>query len=258
MKIGRMTWVAMAIVLAMLMVVGCANLFEQPEARSVRERIAIEASEDSYIKYGSDLYFYSDNKSTQKLQIEGSTGNVDGEGTLDIAGASDLKGNLSDSGGAFTIADNVMVDGAADAIQLTVQGYTTQTTGLLVLETSGGTDKLTVSNDGNLAVAGTADIAGTLQYGANNLYVLGYGTTGYKVVMGTTNITGTATAAHGLTTVTWALCTLGKASHTDAGDAAWCTATVSANVVTLETWQDDAVAATEAAVPIHWLVIGLP
>lgn len=180
-------------------------------------------------------------------------------GALDVDGATtlnstlDVDGNLTSGTGAITATDNILVDGAADAIQLTVQGYTTQTSSLLVLEQSDGTDKLTVSNDGN------ADIAGTLQYGANNLYALGHASSGQQAVYGTSTITGTATAAHGLTTVTFALCTLGEDPTSGAGDGAMCTVTVSGNVVTVKVWQDDFVtAATEANVDVHWLVIGAP
>lgn len=50
-----------------------------------------------------------------------------------------------------------VVDGSADIISFRIQGYVTQTTPLLTLEQSTGTDVLTVSNDGALAVLGEAD-----------------------------------------------------------------------------------------------------
>lgn len=65
-----------------------------------------------------------------------------------------LTGNLTDSNSAVTIADNAIVDGAADAVQLTVQGYTTQTNALFVAETSTGTDMATISNAGLMTLAG--------------------------------------------------------------------------------------------------------
>ncbi len=71
-------------------------------------------------------------------------------GDLAVTGTSDLKGNVSDSGGVFTFADNVIIDGQSDAVQLTVQGYTTQTNAALVVENSSGTDLVTVSNTGLL------------------------------------------------------------------------------------------------------------
>lgn len=71
-------------------------------------------------------------------------------GDLVVTGTSDLKGNVSDSGGVFTFADNVIIDGAADLVQLTVQGNATQTSAPFVVENSGGTDLVTVSNTGLL------------------------------------------------------------------------------------------------------------
>jgi hypothetical protein len=103
----------------------------------------------------------------------------------------------------------------------------------------------------------TLDISGTFNYGTNNLYPVGYASSGQQLVYGTDTITGTATPAHGLTTVTFCLCSLGSDPDDDAGDAAMCTTAVSSNVCTLKTWQDDFVtAATEADIPVHWLVVG--
>lgn len=174
-------------------------------------------------------------------------------GDLTVAGTSALTGNLSDSGGAFTIADNVLIDGAADAEQLVVQGNATQTNSPLVVEQSDGTNVLTVSNAGNV------DAAGTLQYGANNLYPVGYSASGQQLVYGTATITGTAVIAHGLTTVTFCQATLGEDPTAGAGEAAHVTVTVAANVCTAKVWQDDFVtAASETNVDVHWLVIGAP
>jgi hypothetical protein len=89
--------------------------------------------------------------------------------------------------------------------------------------------------------------------------LLGYGSSGEKAVTSTESITGTATVSHGLTTVTWALCTLGEDPTSGAGDAAHVTVAVSGNVVTAKVWQDDFVtAATEAEVHVHCFVVGTP
>ncbi len=85
---------------------------------------------------------------------------VSNDGNTVIVGTTDQQGNVSDSGGAWTLADNALIDGAADAIQLTVQGNATQTSSLLVAEQSDGTDVFRVSNDGNTLILGTTD-----QYG---------------------------------------------------------------------------------------------
>ena len=74
---------------------------------------------------------------------------------------------------------------------------------------------------------------GDLKLASTN-YPLEYGSSGYEAVYGTTDITGTGTASHGLTTVTFALCTLGEDPTAGAGDGAMCTLTVSGNVITLK------------------------
>jgi hypothetical protein len=76
-------------------------------------------------------------------------------GTTTLVGAADVQGNLADSGGALTVADNALIDGQADVIQLTVQGHSTQTSNpnLLVVENSGGDDQFTVSATGDAMVA---------------------------------------------------------------------------------------------------------
>ena len=110
-----------------------------------------------------------------------------------------------------------------------------------------------------LADGGGVTQTGTFQYGADTLYPVGYASSGQQMVYGTSTITGTATAVHGLTTVTFALSVLGEDPTSGAGDCAHATLTVSANVVTLKTWQDDFVtAATETSCDVHWLVIGAP
>lgn len=72
------------------------------------------------------------------------------------------------------MTDNVIVDGAADAVQLTVQGYTTQTSDILVVEQSDGTDKVQIDNSGIITSAGGlvissggADITGSLDGSAD-------------------------------------------------------------------------------------------
>ncbi len=83
-------------------------------------------------------------------------------GTLDIDTAADIAGNISSATGAITITDNVLIDGQADANQLTVQGYTTNTNSLQVWEQSDGTDVATMSNAGALQIDSDADVDGNL------------------------------------------------------------------------------------------------
>ena len=89
--------------------------------------------------------------------------------------------------------------------------------------------------------------------------VLQYGSSGERAVASSISMTGTYTVSHGLTTVTWAVCTLGQDPDDDAGDAAHITVSISDNTVVAKAWQDDFVtAATETSVAVHCLVIGTP
>jgi hypothetical protein len=168
--------------------------------------------------------------------------------TLSVTGAGTI-------GGSFTVNDTSEITGA-----LTVNSVTV--TGTLSAEQLTSTDDATVTDAlavGGALTANSATITGSVQYGSNSLYPLGYASDGYQTVYGTSTITGTEVAAHGLTTVTMALCTLGEDPTAGGGDAAMCTVTVAANVVTLKAWQDDFIsAATETDVDVHWVVIGQP
>lgn len=116
-------------------------------------------------------------------------------------------------------------------------------------------DSITLSDD--LIVGDDLTVSGSAQFGTSSLYPLGFASDGNQIVYGSDTVTTTATASHGLTTVTWALCSLGEDAGTGAGAAATCTVTVSGNTVTLSTFQDDAVTSTVGAV-VNWLVIGAP
>lgn len=61
------------------------------------------------------------------------------------------------AGSNFSTTGTLVVDGSTDTIQMRVQGHSTQTNEILVVENSAGTDLFTVNNSGNLVVAGTVD-----------------------------------------------------------------------------------------------------
>jgi hypothetical protein len=73
---------------------------------------------------------------------------------------------------AVTISDDgaVLIDPTADAVQLTVQGHSTQTNPILLAETSAGTDLLTLSNAGQLALPTTGSGGGVRIGGDVDLY----------------------------------------------------------------------------------------
>lgn len=94
---------------------------------------------------------------------------------------------------------------------------------------------------------------------AGGIYPLGFGTDGQQAVAVSQDITTSETITHGLTTVTWAICSMAEDPAAAAGAGAHCTVDVTANVVTAKVWQDDFVtAATEVDVAVNVLVIGTP
>ena len=77
--------------------------------------------------------------------------------------------------GSIATNGTLAVVGAADAEQVTVTGYTTQTNSVFVLQQSDGTDKLTVSNAGALMAADNVDVRGNILDGGGEVNILGYG-----------------------------------------------------------------------------------
>jgi hypothetical protein len=128
------------------------------------------------------------------------------------------------------------------------------TTNLSDLSLSG-----TLGVDGASTLTGNTDVGGTLNYGTNNLYPVGYASSGQQLVYGTSLVTGTLAVSHGLTTVTFCLATLGEDPTAAGTTAAYVTTLVSSNTCTVKVWQDDMVTASdETNVDVHWLVVGAP
>lgn len=162
----------------------------------------------------------------------------------------DNDGNLSSATSAVTVTDNLFVDGQADAIQLTVSGFTPQTSNLLTLEQSDGSDVLTVSNAGDLV------ISNTVRYGPDDNYPLGYALSAQEISCGTAVFTGTTIVTPTLTTSTFVMAILITDPGTGAGDPYLATADApTAQTVTLNVWQDDASAATSAST-VDWCAVG--
>lgn len=124
---------------------------------------------------------------------------------------------------------------------------------------SGVTNLTNLELAGTLDVAGNTDLTGTLQYGANNLYPVGYGTSGEEMMVVTQDVSvSEVIVTTGLSTITWALCTMCE-DPAAATAGAFCTVVVSANVVTAKVWQADGSTATnESDVCLNVLVIGTP
>lgn len=155
--------VLMALLLALVagaVIGGCRR--EAPVERGVAAGCYREEGGDKWVcQDGGEMEFQTGSTlDVQSGATAGFGGNLLVTGTLDVDGATtlnstlDVDGNLSSGTGAVTVTDNVVVDGQADAVQLLVQGYTTQTSNLLTLEQSDGTDVATVSNAGALGIEG--------------------------------------------------------------------------------------------------------
>lgn len=191
------------------------------------------------------------------------SGNQTITGILTVTGATNLGGNLSSQTSALTITDSVLItntltvsndvfiDGASNKIQLIVSGFTTQTTNLAVFEQSTGTDVFTITNAGNI------EAAGTVEFGSDDNFALGYATSAQEIACVSSLITGTkAVTVTGVTTPTFGMVTMLTDPATGAGDPflvtfdAPTTSTLQVNV-----WQDDVSAATVVAT-VHVCAIG--
>ena len=183
-KIQRVAGIVLMAVLAIAAVGGWFLPIEAPEERAVRERIAIDARDDSYFHSGADVYVYSDDHSTQKLHIDGATGNLDVEGTGNFAGAVVLQDNLTIAGTASfgcttaTISNDLALTGTLTAEDVVITDTLTMAAGDIDLDGDGFDVDITAgfSIDGdaasNVTVAG-AGLDLTLESEAGSVIVKG-------------------------------------------------------------------------------------
>jgi hypothetical protein len=199
-----------------------------------------------------------------------STLNVDGAVTLNST--LDVDGAISSGTGVVTVTDDVLIDGTTPLLTIgdageedagvTFDGNAQDfyvclddTADDLVLgfgSACGTTPGISIDESQN------TDVAGTLQFGANNNYAVEYASSGEQFVTGTNTVTGTLSVSHGLTTVTWCNAVLGQDPSASAGEPAHVTVAVAANACTVKVWQDDFVTAATASGTVHWEVIGTP
>lgn len=123
------------------------------------------------------------------------------------------------------------------------------------VESWNGSDIVTYSDAGSTETARIDGATGNITVGSE--YALLFDTASTTVVAGTGTITGTASYAHGLTTVEFAICAMNQVADDDAGDAARCVATYGSTTVTVTLYQDDWVTqATETDIPISYFAVG--
>lgn len=90
----------------------------------------------------------------------------------DLTVTDDMTVDALTASGKLTVNDQALIDGDSDEVQLTAQGYTTQTNHILVVETTAGTDLFWVTNDGDVEMNGTTPVLTVGDAGAEDTTVL--------------------------------------------------------------------------------------
>lgn len=161
---------------------------------------------------------------------------------------------MSVSGYALRIEDGTgsEIFGVTDAGNTTVGGTFTSN--------GAGDFDSTLNADGAVTLNSTLDVAGSINYGSNDMYPLGYASTGQEIVCATTTITGEnqSIAVTGVTTVTYGWAWLITDPGTGDGDPFMVTADApsgSDGNLVINVWQDAATAASSGAV-VGYCAIG--
>lgn len=113
---------------------------------------------------GSGSGVNSLNTKTGDLSLQGTANQITVSSvnatTIGLSLPQDIHSGATPTFAGATLNKKVSITGAADEVQLLVQGFSTQTTNLLTLKQSGGTSVLTVTNAGNTTVGGTLQVTG--------------------------------------------------------------------------------------------------
>jgi cytoskeletal protein CcmA (bactofilin family) len=171
-------------------------------------------------------------------------------GTLALGDLS-IGGGYGTTGCTVSAAGVLQCDGAATVASASMAGALAADSGTFTGTVSAA--DLTASDD--LVVGDDATITGTLTFGANNLYPLGFGTDGYQMVLGSSTVTTTTVITHGLTTPLYGFCTM-SGSLTD-NEEQKCSVGISGADVTAYVWKEDGTAG-DSGVAVFWQVFGTP
>ena len=171
-------------------------------------------------------------------------------GTLTLGDLS-IGGGYGTTGCTVSAAGVLQCDGAATVASASMAGALAADSGTFTGTVSAA--DLTASDD--LVVGDDATITGTLTFGANNLYPLGFGTDGYQIVLGSSTVTTTTVITHGLTTPLYGFCTM-SGSLTD-NEEQKCSLGISGADVTVYVWKEDGTAGN-SGVDVFWQVFGTP
>jgi hypothetical protein len=184
------------------------------------------------------------------------TGDVTGTLTGDVVGnvTGDVTGTLTGD-----VVGNVTGDVTGTLTGDVVGNVTGDVTGTLTGDVVGNvtgdvTGTLTGDITGPTTLTGLLTVTDEIVYGANSLYPLGVGLSGFQIGFGSTTVTGTITATHTTGTPYVVLCTL----ETWSVDTAYCVALGTTGVITATVYDITGSVAVTTPVEINWLVIGLP
>ncbi len=234
MKAKRWGFMALAVALAMTMLFGCQALIkpEEPEARSYNTAC--------YMEQGGARWVCGD----------GGTLLIGEGGTLDASDATVTLGALTGD-----VTGDVTGTLTGDVVGNVTGDVTGTLTGDVVGNVTGDvTGTLTGDITGPTTLTGLLTVTDEIVYGANSLYPLGVGLSGFQIGFGSTTVTGTITATHTTGTPYVVLCTL----ETWSVDTAYCVALGTTGVITATVYDITGSVAVTTPVEINWLVIGLP
>ena len=188
MKMTKVQWqklggIVITALLAVAAVMGWFFPVEAPEAR-VRERISIDARDDAYMWNGADFYMYSDDHSTQKFHVDGATGNVDSEGSLDVGTLLNLNEGTTEvvtAGSVIVPISSMQPITSASAVTCSTTSCIT-TTGfsagdVLFLRNDNAADVITIDGTG-----GTVECKTDVALGAADILMLIFGGTNWNCV----------------------------------------------------------------------------
>lgn len=261
-RLGRLL-LPLLLALVILSLVGFA-----PVLQGIQQYVTLRGD---YIKNSktvttSDLSVTDDAAITGDLDVNGATtfdGSVDFDSTVDFSGAT-VTGVSTSTLSSLTVTGNTVLSGTVSVTSTQTNAGLVNANGGIAVDTSAFTVADATGNtviSGTLAVTGAStltgdtDVAGTLQYGAANLYPLGYGSVNQQVVCGTTEtFTGTLEVTPtGLTTVTYVL--PAQITQPAATAASWTVSDPVTSTFTLYSWGADYNAGT-TGIAMHYCALG--
>lgn len=274
MKAKRWGFMALAVALALTMLFGCQALIkpEEPEARSYNTVCYMEQGGARWVcDNGGTIYIGADGV----LTVEGEAGfaeivatglTVNGDAlisdTLTVSGTAVIVGGVTaDLTGDVTgdLTGDVTGNVTGDVTGTLTGNVTGDVTGDLTGDVTGNvtgdvTGTLTGDITGPTTLTGLLTVTDEIQFGADQLYVLGIGLPGYQVGFGRIVMTGTVTATHATGTPAAGFCTLDTISTT----TALCGVQASTDTVTLTVYNIDATSVATLPATVNWLLFGMP